>query len=411
MTLLLRPPTLLPLRYVIVNGAKAAVLLVLLAQSAGAQDAAAGTIVDRARAARAEGDLTAAAGLLQDRLAQAPNDTDAIVLLGFVRLAEGSLDTAEELFVRAVALAPDYADAYLGLGYVSFRKGNTREAIAHSEQALAIAPEYADAEALLENARAAEAAARAVQPRPPAPSPPAIPRPSPAVPNLPAKPSRTDRLTFATEIARGERSEGEIVVGWAGTRSTHVFGAELRKTFRDFGEATQIRLNATRQAAGVTFGGEIGFGWGADNLSRLRLGASVSTPVRSVDGLDLGLEARWERFADGDLITLAPVMTYQLDAAHVLSVRLPMAWSNEGSGTAASLDVRLRAILDAKTDLSLGFAAGNEFERAGRREVQSFSAGLSREVDQDTRFYATVSSGPYRGTRQVRLNLAIDRSF
>lgn len=92
--------------------------------------------VDRHRA----GDAAAAEAFYRQVLAEAPDQPDALHLLGLVLLAKGNADEALELVRKAVALAPANADYHVTLGTAEQALGWLDEAAASYRRALAANP-------------------------------------------------------------------------------------------------------------------------------------------------------------------------------------------------------------------------------------------------------------------------------
>jgi len=78
-------------------------------------------------------------------LAQAPDDPDALQLLGLIAHDEGRHAEAVELIGRAVALKPAVAEYRNNLGVALWGAGRWDQALAAYGAAVALAPEYADA--------------------------------------------------------------------------------------------------------------------------------------------------------------------------------------------------------------------------------------------------------------------------
>lgn len=108
-----------------------AVSLMLCAMPATAQapGANAEQLYDQGVAARRSGDNVRAATLLGQSLAADPNNTDAMVQLGFAYLATERLDDAERVFQKAIAVAPNYDDARIGLARIAQRRGDAAAAL------------------------------------------------------------------------------------------------------------------------------------------------------------------------------------------------------------------------------------------------------------------------------------------
>ncbi len=78
-----------------------------------------------------------AAALLEELLAEVPNDVDALNALGAIRYEEGKLDEARTLLSRCLATDPKHALASATLGEIELRAKNPNAAVRHFEVALA----------------------------------------------------------------------------------------------------------------------------------------------------------------------------------------------------------------------------------------------------------------------------------
>src|SRR5579884_4057207 len=87
------------------------------------------------------GELDAAERAYRAHLAEAPDDADALYLLGVLRQQRGAGDEAETLLRQAIARAPDVARYHLALGGVHMHRG--------VEAALALDPNCAEAHGAL----------------------------------------------------------------------------------------------------------------------------------------------------------------------------------------------------------------------------------------------------------------------
>lgn len=97
----------------------AGMLFVSLANaSAFAQD----SLYDRAVTARLADNPALAVSLLEDWLAENPDDVDAIVQYGYALVALGKFEEAESAFRKVLRQAPEYADAAQGLALVAERR-------------------------------------------------------------------------------------------------------------------------------------------------------------------------------------------------------------------------------------------------------------------------------------------------
>ncbi len=117
--------------------------LALLAYPVYAAAVASGQTIDglaQARALAIDGNHAAAIAQLRERLAVAPADDDARLLLGTVLSWGGSYDEARTLLEQVVAARPADTDALGALLNVQIWSGRPREAKALAQQGLELAP-------------------------------------------------------------------------------------------------------------------------------------------------------------------------------------------------------------------------------------------------------------------------------
>jgi Flp pilus assembly protein TadD len=94
----------------------------------------------------------AQAELLYHKVLQAaPDQVDALHLLGVISYQTGRGDSALEYISRALQLKPDFAEAHNSLANVLRKQGKWQEAMAHYLQAVRIQPGYVDAHSNLGN--------------------------------------------------------------------------------------------------------------------------------------------------------------------------------------------------------------------------------------------------------------------
>src|SRR3569623_381973 len=93
-----------------------------------------------AAAALQRGDLAAAERGFAAVLAGAPDNTQALHLLGIVRAQQGRMAEAESLMARAVAADPRAADVRVNHGNVLNLLGRFDEALADHDRSLKLAP-------------------------------------------------------------------------------------------------------------------------------------------------------------------------------------------------------------------------------------------------------------------------------
>lgn len=96
-------------------------LLVPAAAEAAGAEARAQVLMDQGRP-------EAAAQLLQEAVAQTPDDAKLHFLLGVARTDAGDPEAARAAFERAVALKPDFAQAHYNLGALQFQAGLWKQA-------------------------------------------------------------------------------------------------------------------------------------------------------------------------------------------------------------------------------------------------------------------------------------------
>jgi protein O-GlcNAc transferase len=131
--------------------------------------AAAGRTADHARAARLQqalqlhqrGSLELAERAYRELLAEAPDDADALNLLGVLAGQKGRLQEALELIERSLRVNPHHALGYANRSRVLLKLGKAVEALASAEEALRLAPRLV--EALLNAAAAAQALGQRAQ--------------------------------------------------------------------------------------------------------------------------------------------------------------------------------------------------------------------------------------------------------
>ncbi|HEX8524299.1 MAG TPA: tetratricopeptide repeat protein [Tepidisphaeraceae bacterium] len=95
------------------------------------------------------GDLAAAAALYQQVLQQAPNDADALHLLGLIRHNQGQLPESLSLFQRACEADPDGPVYQVSLGRALLDAGHLDQALAVLQRAEARAPQTPELQTLL----------------------------------------------------------------------------------------------------------------------------------------------------------------------------------------------------------------------------------------------------------------------
>jgi predicted O-linked N-acetylglucosamine transferase (SPINDLY family) len=101
--------------------------------------------LQQALALHQQGRLSQAESLYRGVLDEAPDNFDALHLLGVVELQRGNPHEGLRLIGRALELNPNDAAAHLNLGNASMDLKRPEEALASYERALALRPDYVDA--------------------------------------------------------------------------------------------------------------------------------------------------------------------------------------------------------------------------------------------------------------------------
>jgi tetratricopeptide (TPR) repeat protein len=121
-------------------------------------------LLEKALTHHTAGELAEAEAIYQDILRQAPDDADALHLLGALTAQKGDADAALGLIDRAIAVDPTCADFHNNRGLILFNLGRTDESIAAHREAARLRPEFPEAHnnlgnALLKKGQLAEATA------------------------------------------------------------------------------------------------------------------------------------------------------------------------------------------------------------------------------------------------------------
>ena len=90
------------------------------------------------------GNLAAAESLYKQVLQTAPNQPDALHLLGLIAKQKGDLKTAVQLMRKALNFNPDYVEAYVNLGATLQEQGDLNNAADCYRKALNLRPNYAE---------------------------------------------------------------------------------------------------------------------------------------------------------------------------------------------------------------------------------------------------------------------------
>ena len=90
------------------------------------------------------GDLVPAGALYKQVLQAAPNQPDALHLLGLIAKQKGDLKTANQLMRKALSVNPNYVEAYVNLGATLQEQDNLNDAADCYRKALTLRPNYAE---------------------------------------------------------------------------------------------------------------------------------------------------------------------------------------------------------------------------------------------------------------------------
>jgi tetratricopeptide (TPR) repeat protein len=97
-----------------------------------------------AMAQHQSGNLVQAEALYKQVLQSAPNQPDALHLLGLIAKQKGDLRTAVQLMRKALNFNPNYVEAYVNLGATLQEQGHLNDAADCYRKALALRPNYAE---------------------------------------------------------------------------------------------------------------------------------------------------------------------------------------------------------------------------------------------------------------------------
>lgn len=97
-------------------------------------------------AALRRGEREAALAHVRKAVALAPDDAEALTLLGWLDMeVAGDVETAIESYRKVAALKPDVPEAHNNLGVALKRKGDLEQAVASFSRALELKPDFAQA--------------------------------------------------------------------------------------------------------------------------------------------------------------------------------------------------------------------------------------------------------------------------
>lgn len=312
-----------------------------------------------------QGDTPRARALIDEALASAPDNVEALGLDGRIALLEGDHKRAEQSFQRVLALEPKNAEALVGIGDVRRAEGDDEAARRAYTQALAIEPGSADIEQRL------------------------------AVP-----PPRKWRLDIGSEVSDLTSGLGDWTDSSAGlayrlsprttisghTRLATRFGRTDVQLEGRIDQAFTPAFSAYALAAVTP---------DADFLARYSVGAGASwqvvAPAKAFGPLSLNIDARYDDFADTSVTSIQPwIQGYILDGRLGLSARWVHA--EDDSGTRADGYV-LRADLAVteRFNVFAGYADAPEIDDGALIPTRTVFGGLSFDVSDPLTLRASIA--------------------
>ncbi|MFD2174722.1 YaiO family outer membrane beta-barrel protein [Rhodobacter lacus] len=325
-------------------------------------------LYERAVAARAAQDHATAAQLFEAVLRREPRNADALVLLGYSRLALDQPDAARTAFEAALRLAPDYQDARLGLAQIAFRNANRAGASDLVNIVLAAQPDSAEALAL--RAR------------------------------LDAPPPLRWRLDLGGEyhdLSAGRHPWHEAIttLSYAFGQGTAISGT-LRHADRGALDDTQVLVRLTHAfSPRLTVYGLIGAAPDADFLPKRTFALGGNVRLWHEDSLPAALwvnfEAKQESGVEGKVLTtrIGPRLVLYDDA---LAVSVDWLHGKGEAGTRYNgALVRLEGQINDRLRGVVGYAYAPEIDRTNVIRAQGWFAGLSYDIDDSLTLRATLA--------------------
>ncbi|RAZ80259.1 YaiO family outer membrane beta-barrel protein [Mesorhizobium atlanticum] len=312
-----------------------------------------------------QGDTARARVLVDDVLATAPDNVEALDLDGRIALLEADYTRAAQSFQRALALEPRNAEALVGIGDVRRAAGDDEAARQAYRQALAIEPGSADIGQRL------------------------------AVP-----PPRKWRLDVGNEVSDLTNGLGDWTDSSAGLayrlspRTTISGHARLASRFGRTDVQMEGRIDQAFTPAFSAYA-LAAVTPDADFLARYSIGAGASwqvvAPAKAFGPLSLNIDTRYDNFADTSVTSIQPWMqAYILDGRLGLSARWVHA--EDDIGTRANGYV-LRADLAVTPRFNLfgGYADAPEIDDGALVPTRTVFGGISFEVSDPLTLRASIA--------------------
>ncbi|TGT69018.1 YaiO family outer membrane beta-barrel protein [bacterium M00.F.Ca.ET.159.01.1.1] len=312
-----------------------------------------------------QGDAPRARLAVDDVLATAPDDAEALDLDGRIALLEGDQTRAGQSFQRVLASDPRNAEALVGIGDVRRAQGDDEAARQAYNQALAIEPGSPDIEQRL------------------------------AVP-----PPRKWRLDLGTEVSDltdglGDWTDSSAGLAYRLSPDTTVSGRTRVATRLGH---TDVQIEGrVDQAFTPAFSAYAlaAVTPDADFLARYSIGAGaawqVVAPSREFGPLSLSIDARYDNFADAGITSISPwIQGYVFDGRLGLSARWVHAQDN--SGTRADGYV-LRADLAVTPHFNVfgGYADAPEIDDGALVPTRTVFGGVSWDVSDPLTLRASIA--------------------
>lgn len=351
-----------------IRNALLAAPLVLLCASAPVAAQSAAVLYEQGTQARLEQRFDAAIDLLERAVALQPDNTDALVQLGFAYLGAGQPALAEPLFERVLVLADAYEDARFGLAQARFRQGDRATARALAQRVVERQPDYRDAADLL------------------------------VIIDQAAADDRPWRLDMGSEYSalsagRGEWIDALVGLSYRATEQTSL-ALQLRHVSRNEANDQQVTLRIdTRIPSDIGLYGTLSVTPDASFLPYLAVGAGGDWLVMAGEGVGvtLGADVRHSIYDASQSSTLAVRAAISL-----LDGRLTLTpqWIHtlEDSGVQSDGYVlRADMVLTDSTSVFLGYANAPEISGRDLLDVQTVFGGLTLAVTDDLTLRANAA--------------------
>ncbi len=335
---------------------------------------------------RQSGDFQQAEQLLEACLRDRPNDADALVQLGFARLAQSDWDGAESAFSNALQLAPDYEDASLGLARIAYFRGNYDSAL---ERLAALDPTRADVAELTAAVERARAAANARS----------------------QYPWRVD-IAYSQSSLTGGLPDWSLISVALGRqvsdRSTLTALVSSAERFELRDTLAQVRLDHRLDTGLLT---HIAIGGAPDAIfsPEIRLLAGVEGELTAQTRASLGVSLA--RYASGNVATFTPALNHSVaDGAVRLGARAILLRDESGafrSGWSVGAD------WDAadRVGLFVTYTDAPETSEGVTLDVRAAAAGVAYQINDRTRLSLSGVHEMRSAYDRTGLSLSLSRRF